>query len=160
MTKKFIEGRIDSVSRIIAAAPSTLFQAFMSPDAFIEWMPPKEMAGELDYFEPKVGGGYRMTLTYEQAHTLPGKTSTDSDTVEATFVEILPDKKIAGTAVFETEDPDVWGEMLMTWYFEEVDEGTKVTIIVENVPKGIPKPDHIDGLNSTLDNLEEFIRLI
>lgn len=35
MTKKFIEGRIDSVSRIIVAAPSTLFQAFMSPDAFM-----------------------------------------------------------------------------------------------------------------------------
>lgn len=151
-----MNGRIDTVSRIINAAPSRLYQSFMDPDILVKWMPPPGMTGKIDYFVPKVGGSYRMTLTYEDARSLPGKTSEDTDTVEATFVELVPDKKISGTAVFETEDPDVLGEMLMTWYFEEIDEGTKVTIIVENVPVGIPKAIHIEGLSSTLDNLTRY----
>lgn len=151
-----MNGRIDTVSRKINAAPSTLYQSFMDPDILVKWMPPPGMTGKIDYFDPQVGGSYRMTLTYEDAHSLPGKTSEDTDTVEATFVELVPDKKISGTAVFETEDSDVLGEMLMTWYFEEIDEGTKVTIIVENVPVGIPKAIHIEGLSSTLDNLARY----
>lgn len=45
----------------------------------------------------------------------------------------------------------------MTWFFEEVDGATKLTLIAENVPPGIPKAVHIEGLNSTLDNLQDFI---
>lgn len=153
-----MKGRIDSVSRIIAASPAILYQSFMDADSLVRWMPPEGMTGEINYFNPKVGGGYQMTLTYEEAHSIPEKTSEDTDTVEATFVELVPNKKIAGTANFETEDPDVLGKLLMTWYFERVDEGTKVTIIVENVPTGIPKPDHIEGLTSTLENLERFVQ--
>ena len=48
--------------------------------------------------------------------------------------------------------------MIMTWYFEEVIQGTKVTIVAENVPIGIKKDDHIDSLNSALENLERFTK--
>ena len=153
-----MNGRIDTVSRFIAASPTTLYQAFMNPSALVQWMPPQGMTGEIEFFNPEVGKGYRMTLTYEDAHSIPGKTSEHTDTLETTFVELVPNKKIAGTAVFETEDSDIWGELLMTWYFEEREEGTKVTIIVENVPPSILKADYIEGLNSTLDHLEQFVQ--
>lgn len=154
-----MNGRIDSVSRFIDASPSTLYQVFMDPTALVQWMPPQGMTGEIEFFDPQVGKGYRMTLTYEGAHTVPGKTSEHTDTVETIFVELIPDKKIVGTAVFKTEDPDVLGELLTTWYFEGWEEGTKVTIIAENVPPGILKADHIEGLNSTLVNLEQFVQM-
>lgn len=152
-----MDGRIDTVSHIIASSPNTIFQAFMNAESFEQWMPPEGMSGTVEYFDPQTGGSYRMTLTYEDVHSIPGKTSEHSDTVETIFEEVIPDKKIIGVSTFETEDPDVLGAMKSTWYFEEVDEGTKVTIIVENVPKGIPKPDHIEGLTSTLKNLETFV---
>ncbi|MCH4826295.1 hypothetical protein [Planococcus halocryophilus] len=47
--------------------------------------------------------------------------------------------------------------MIQTWYLETVSEGTRVTLICENVPKGIRKEDHDIGLNSTLENLARFI---
>lgn len=153
-----MKGRIDSISRIFATSPGTLYQAFMSPESLIKWMPPAGMTGKMDHFEPKVGSGYRMTLTYEEEHASPGKTLDDTDTVEVTFLMLIPNKKIAATANFETNLPDLVGQILMTWYFEEVQAGTKVTIIMENVPVGILKADHIEGLNSTLDNLEKFIQ--
>ena len=58
---------------------------------------------------------------------------------------------------FDSEDSDLKGVMTMTWYFEENLEGTKITVIAENVPLGINKQDHIDGLSSSLENLEYFV---
>lgn len=153
-----MKGRIDTVSRIIAASPHALYQAFMNPDSLVQWMPPEGMMGQIDFFRPEVGEGYRMTLTYEETDTTSGKTSANTDTFETTFLELVPDKKIAGSSIFETEDPDVVGKLIMAWYFEEVDEGTKVTLIAENVPVGISKDAHIEGLNSTLDNLALFVK--
>lgn len=150
-------GRIDSVSRLIAASPLALYQAFMDPDSLVTWMPPEGMSGEIDYFKAEAGGGYRMTLTYEEPSALPGKTTENTDTFETAFIQLVPGKKIAGRTIFETDDPDAAGELLMTWFFEEVDGETKLTLIAENVPPGIPKAVHIEGLNSTLDNLEDFV---
>lgn len=45
----------------------------------------------------------------------------------------------------------------MTCFFEEVDGDTKFTLVAENVPPGIPKAVHIEGLDSTLDNLRDFV---
>ncbi len=153
-----MDGRIDSVSRVLAASPHSLYQAFITPSSLVKWLPPEGMSGQIDDFQPEVGKGYRMTLTYEEPHSISGKTTADADTLETIFTELVPDKKIAGTSVFETEDPDVKGELLLTWYFEELEAGTRVILIVENVPVGIPKAAHIEGLNSTLDNLERFVQ--
>lgn len=46
--------------------------------------------------------------------------------------------------------------MKQTWLLESISEGTKVTIICENVPEGIRKEDHDTGLRSTLENLATF----
>lgn len=153
-----MQGRIDTVSRIIATTPHTLYQSFMDPDSLVKWLPPPDMIGEIDAFQPEVGSGYRMSLTYQKAHAIPGKTSEDTDTFETVFVELVPDKKIVGKAVFDTQDPKAMGEMVSIWYFEEVAEGTKVTLIMENVPPAIPKEVHLEGLNSSLDNLEQFVQ--
>lgn len=158
MTNQPMHGRIDTLSREIPASPHALYEAFMEPTALVKWMPPAGMTGEINYFNPQVDGGYSLTLTYEDAVTAPGKTTADTDTVETIFVELIQDKKIAGSSVFETEDPAVLGEMLMTWYFEAIETGTKLTVIVENVPPGIAKAAHIEGLNSTLDNLRDYIK--
>lgn len=121
-------------------------------------MPPDGMSGEIDYFQADVGGGYQMTLTYEESYSLPGKTTENTDTFKTVFIELVSGNKIAGKTVFETDDPDAAGELWMTCFFEEVDGATKLTLIAENVPPGIPKAVHIEGLNSTLDNLQDFIR--
>lgn len=156
MEDKSKAGRIDTVSKVIAASPHVLYQTFMNPDALIKWLPPEGMSGEVDQFEPHAGGKYRLILYYEGEETTAGKTTENSDVSEGTFVELVPDMKIVMSGVFESDDPNFEGVLTMTWYFEENLEGTKVTVIAENVPQGISKDDHIDGLTSSLENLEYF----
>jgi uncharacterized protein YndB with AHSA1/START domain len=153
-----MKGRIDTITRIIKASPSSLYQAYMNPDALVQWMPPSGMTAKIENFNPKSGGGYLMTLTYDEIPTKTvGKTTEMTDTIETKFVELVPDKKVVGSGVFESEDSQYADEMFMTWYFEEIEEGTKVTLVVENVPPGIEKAIHIEGLHSTLENLARFV---
>ncbi|WP_010094565.1 SRPBCC domain-containing protein [Ornithinibacillus scapharcae] len=148
--------RIDSASRVILASPQTIYQAFMNPESLVLWLPPKGMSGQIDMFEPRKGGHYCMTLTYELDHSSPGKTSENTDVSKGMFLELVPDKKIAQSVKFDSDNPAFSGEMIQTWYLEAVSEGTKVTIICENVPEGVRKEDHDIGLRSTLENLAIF----
>ncbi|PRY71412.1 SRPBCC domain-containing protein [Alkalibacterium olivapovliticus] len=157
MEYKSKTGRIDTVSKVIAASPHTIYQAFINPDALIKWLPPEGMWGEVDQLEPHAGGKYRLILYYEGEQTSEGKTSEYSDVSEGTFIELIPDMKVVMAGAFDSENPDFEGVMIMTWYFEEILEGTKITVIAENVPPGISKEDHSDGLSSSLENLEYFV---
>lgn len=157
MQERSSTGRIDTVSKLIAASPHKLFQAFIDPDSLIKWLPPEGVRGEVSLFEPHAGGKYRLILYYEKEEKTTGKTTVDSDVSEGIFVEVVPDMKIVMAGSFDSKDPDFEGVMTMTWYFEENLEGTKITVIAENVPLGINKQDHIDGLSSSLENLEYFV---
>lgn len=148
--------RIDSASRVIMASPQTIYQAFLTPEAFVSWLPPKGMSGQIDMFDPRVGGAYRMTLTYEMDDSPPGKTSENTDVAQGKFLELVPGKRIVQAIKFNSEDPAYSGEMIQKWFLEDVSEGTKVTIVCENVPEGIRKEDHDTGLKSTLENLAIF----
>ncbi|WP_042148293.1 SRPBCC domain-containing protein [Paucisalibacillus sp. EB02] len=156
MTNCSTNGRIDSASRVILASPQTIYQAFLNPELLVLWLPPKGMSGHIDMFEPRKGGHYCMTLTYELEHSTSGKTSENTDVSRGVFLELVPDKKIVQSVKFDSDNPAFSGEMIQTWYFEAVSEGTKVTIICENVPEGVRKEDHDTGLKSTLENLAIF----
>lgn len=148
--------RIDSASRFIKASPNAIYQAFLNPEALVLWLPPKGMSGHIEMFDPREGGTYRVTLTYEMDHLTPGKTSENTDVAQGKFLELVPDKRIVQSITFDSEDPAFSGEMTQKWLLEANSEGTKVTIVCENVPEGIRKEDHDTGLRSTLENLAIF----
>ena len=150
--------RKDIASKIIQAPPHAVYWAFMDPEALVAWLPPKGMEGRVDAFDAREGGTYRMTLTYTDSDHPTGKTSDNSDVVQGEFLELVPDKRIVQRIVFESDDPAFAGAMTMTWNLDEVPEGTKVTIICENVPEGIGQDDHETGMNSTLANLAAFLK--
>ena len=79
MQERSSTGRIDTVSKLIAASPHTLFQAFIDPASLIKWLPPEGMRGEVSLFEPHAGGKYRLILYYEKKEQITGKTTIDSD---------------------------------------------------------------------------------
>lgn len=152
--------RIDSAEKVIQASPETIYQAFIHPQSLVQWLPPAGMSGQIDRFEPYKNGRYQLTLTYENSDTSIGKTSKNTDVSKGKFLELVPNQKIVVAGVFDSDDPKFAGEMIQTWYFEAIDEGTKVIIICENVPEGIRKEDHKTGLNSTLNNLANFTERI
>ena len=150
--------RTDTASRSLQATPHTLYQAFVTADALKTWLPPQGMSCEIQAFEPRAGGAYRMVLRYESLdHATPGKTSEDADVVQGRFIELIPDKKIVWQVEFASNDPAFAGTMTMTWRFDAIPEGTRVTILCQNVPDGIRPEDHDEGLRSTLENLAAFV---
>jgi uncharacterized protein YndB with AHSA1/START domain len=157
MTNPSSKKRTDFGSRIIKASPQTIYKAFVDPEALVSWLPTKGMKGHIYEFVAQAGGAYRMSLTYVGTnHSTQGKTSEHTDVVKGRFLEFAPNERIVQLVEFDSEDPVFAGEMIMTWTLAAVPEGTKVTIVCENVPEGIRKEDHDVGLRSTLENLADY----
>jgi hypothetical protein len=79
------------MSRIIQAPRQTLYAAFVDPDRVVSWLPPKGMTGRVFEWDARVGGSYRMALTYlEPDHSTPGKTSEHIDISKGRFLELIP----------------------------------------------------------------------
>ena len=71
-------GRTDRATRPIKAPPAVIYRAFVDPEALVSWLPPKGMTGHIERFDPRPGGRYRMTLTYDQPDaSVRGKSSDD-----------------------------------------------------------------------------------
>ncbi len=149
--------RVDTASRLIHAPAATIYQAFASPEAFMAWLPPKGMTGEVFSFDFREGGGYRMRLRLEQPGDAHGKTSDASDDVNVRFVRLVPDAEIEQDVTFDSKDQRFAGVMKMTWSFHAAGDDTEVTVRATNVPPGISADDHHAGLTSTLENLAAFV---
>ncbi|GES48706.1 toxin [Rhizobium sp. NBRC 114257] len=158
MSKASDGKRTDTASRIIRSTPHAIFKAFLDPEALASWLPPKGMTCRIHVFEPHKGGRYRMALSYDALdHSTPGKSSEHTDIVSGRFLEIMADERIVQAVDFESDDAAFGGTMTMTWSLTEVPTGTRVTIICEDVPHGIRREDHDEGLKSTLENLANHL---
>lgn len=149
--------RTDTASLVIAAPAERVFTALVDPDALAAWLPPNGMSGRFDYFAGEPGGGYRLRLTYTDPSAAAGKTTADSDVVEARFVDIVPGVRVVQAVDFVSDDPAFAGTMTMTWELTEVEAGTRVDIRASDVPVGISAEDHAAGLASSLRNLARHV---
>jgi hypothetical protein len=86
-----------------------------------------------------------------------GKSSADSDVVEAHFVDIVPGVRVVQAVDFISDDPAYAGTMKMAWEVTAVDGGTRVDITADDVPDGISPEDHAEGLSSSLANLADYL---
>ena len=150
--------RTDSASRVIAAAPEAVYAALVDPDALTAWLPPDGMSGRFERFDARPGGSYRLVLTYADASTARGKSTANSDIVEARFVELVPGVRLVQAVDFVSDDPANAGTMTMTWQITTVDGGTRVDIVAEDVPDGISAEDHAAGLASSLTKLAAYLQ--
>lgn len=149
------------VSRVIKAPRKAVYQAFLDADALASWLPPGTMTGHVHTFEPREGGEIRMSLTYQNLDDSPGgkggKTSGDTDTFQGKFVELVPDEKIVWVTEFESDEPEFAGEMRITWSLADADGGTEVTVLFEDIPKGVRLEDNETGSRETLEKLAAFL---
>jgi uncharacterized protein YndB with AHSA1/START domain len=149
--------RTDTASRVIAAAPEAVYAALVDPDALTAWLPPDGMSGRFERFDARPGGSYRLVLTYADASNARGKSTANSDIVEARFVELVPGVRLVQAVDFVSDDPANAGTMTMTWELTPIDTGTRVDIRADGVPAGISAEDHAAGLASSLANLASFL---
>ena len=145
--------RTDRASRLVAAPVPRVFEALVDRDALVAWLPPRGMVATFERFDPRPGGSYRLVLSYVDAAETRGKSSADSDIVEARYVDIVPNVRVVQEVDFVSDDPKFAGTMTMTWAVAAVNHGTRVDIIADDVPDGISADDHATGLASSLENL-------
>jgi uncharacterized protein YndB with AHSA1/START domain len=149
--------RTDAASRVILSSIEQVYSALLDPEALIAWLPPGEMTGTIERFDPRPGGSYRMVLRYPVDSASQGKTTSDTDVVEARFIDIVPGAKIVWAVDFVADDPAYATTMVMTWEVTAVEEGTRVDITANNVPDAIPVEDHAEGMDSSLAKLAEYL---
>ena len=148
------ENRSTRTSRIIRAGREELYAPFTDAATLVEWLPPGEMTGRIHAFDGRVGGGYRMSLFYpETEHTFHGKTAEREDQVEVRFVELSPPRRIVEAVRFVSDDPGFQGEMTMTTTFDEVPDGTEVTLVFTHLPPGLRPEDNDEGARLSLEQL-------
>ena len=143
--------RTDTASLVVAAGPERVYSALVDPEELAAWLPPRGMRAHFEQFDARPGGSFRLVLTYLEGGG--GKTTEQSDVVEARFVRLVPGKRVVQEVDFESDDPSFAGTMTMTWQLTPVDGGTLVEIFAEDVPEGISAEDHAAGMTSSLENL-------
>jgi uncharacterized protein YndB with AHSA1/START domain len=114
--------------RVLRAPPERVYKAFLDADAMVKWLPPHGFTGKVHHFDPRVGGGYRMSFT--------NFTSGKSHSFAARYVELTPHERIRHTDQFD--DPNLPGEMQVTISLRKVLCGTELTIVQEGIPAAIP----------------------
>lgn len=146
-------------TKLIPAKPEKVYQAFTDPKALEQWLVPGEMNGKIHFFNLSENGGYEMSLYYPEDDVVSkGKSDEKEDRYTARFIELRPPEKIVTGITFQSDNPDFSGEMIERVTLQPEDSGTRVTILFDNIPKGINPKDNEQGTASRLDKLSNYIQ--
>ena len=100
-------------TRHVNAPRANVYRALLDAQAVATWMVPSGMTSHVHAFEPREGGSFRISLTYD-APTGTGKTTAHTDTYHGRFVQLVLNEKVVEVVEFETADPALRGEMTIT----------------------------------------------
>jgi uncharacterized protein YndB with AHSA1/START domain len=139
--------------RRISAPPAAVYRALLDPVAVATWMVPTGMRSQVHTFDPREGGAFRISLTYD-APTTAGKTSAQTDTHYGRFIKLVPDEQVVEQLEFETADPALQGEMTISFTLRSAEDGgTDLLAIHDGVPSGVSAADNELGWRISLDKL-------
>jgi uncharacterized protein YndB with AHSA1/START domain len=134
-------------------APRTLvYRALLDAGAVARWMVPTGMTSHVHAFDPREGGSFRISLTYDEAAGV-GKTTAHTDTYHGRFVKLVPNKQVVEIVEFETKDPALAGEMIITITLADADGGTDVVAVHHGLPPGVSEADNEAGWREALAKL-------
>jgi uncharacterized protein YndB with AHSA1/START domain len=144
------------VTQRVHAPRAAVYRALLDVDAVAAWMVPPGMTSRVHAFDPRVGGAFRISLTYDQP-TGAGKTTAHTDTYHGRFAKLVPDEQVVEVIEFETDDPSLQGEMTVTITLADADGGTDVVAIHDRLPPGLPPADNETGWRLSLAKLAELV---
>jgi uncharacterized protein YndB with AHSA1/START domain len=144
------------LSRRVRAPRPAVYRALLDPQAVASWMVPDGMTSEVHAFDPREGGAFRISLTYDEP-TATGKTTAHTDTYHGRFVRLVQDEQVVEVMEFETADHAMRGEMTVTFTLSDADGGTHLVAVHENVPPGVSPADNETGWRMALDKLAAHV---
>ncbi|MFG1955249.1 SRPBCC family protein [Micromonospora sp. NPDC048830] len=144
------------VSRRIRAPRHLVYRALLDADAIARWRVPAGMSSQVHEFDPREGGLFRVSLTYD-AGDGTGKSGAHTDTYRGRFRKLVPDEQVVEELEFETDDPALRAVMTMTTTLADAGGGTEVLIVHEGIPDAIPAADNESGTRMALANLARLV---
>lgn len=140
------------MTRHINAPARRIYQLLTDGDAIARWKVPAGMTCRVHSFEARVGGVFRVSLTYSSPQP-QGKSSAHTDTYHGHFVALTCPSLVVESLQFETADPALSGPMTITYHLTPMHGGTQLLAIHEGVPEGIAPADNELGWRMSLDKL-------
>ena len=113
-----------------------MYRALIDADTVAAWRVPEGMNAVVHVFDARVGGRFRVSLTYETPHGR-GKTGAHTDTYHGLFIDLVPNERVVEELEFETSDPAFAGPMRITTTLADADGGTDMVVLHEGVPPGV-----------------------
>lgn len=138
------------------APRSAVYRALLDPRAVATWKVPSQMTARVHAFDPREGGLFRVSLTYDQP-VGRGKTSAQTDTYHGRFVKLVPDQQVVEASEFETEDPAMRGEMTITYTLTDAGAGTDLAAVHDGLPPGISPADNLTGWREAFGRLAALL---
>lgn len=139
------------------ASRAVVYRAFLDAAAVRTWMVPDGMTAEVHEFDPRVGGRFRISLTYDQPGA-QGKTTARTDTHHGRFVRLVPDECIVELVVFETDDATLRGEMTISVTLADNPAGgTDLHAVHDGLPPGLSPDDNEMGWRLSLAKLARLV---
>jgi uncharacterized protein YndB with AHSA1/START domain len=143
-------------SRRVNAPRANVYRALLDARAVATWMVPTGMTSQVHAFDPREGGCFRISLTYD-VPTGTGKTTAHTDTYHGRFVKLVPNEQVVEMVEFETTDPAMCGEMTITISLADADGGTDILAVHDGLPRGLSTADNEAGWRSSLAKLVALV---
>lgn len=144
------------MTRRINAPRASVYRALIDANAVAKWKVPAAMTCQVHEFEGREGGKFRISLTYD-APIGTGKTSAHADTYHGRFVKLVPNEQVVEAMEFETDDPALRGEMIVTTTLRDTDGGTELSAVHDRLPPGLSAADNEVGWREALARLAALI---
>lgn len=144
------------ITQHIRAPRAVVYRALLDARDVQVWMVPDGMTSEVHTFESRVGGTFRISLTYD-APTTTGKTSAQTDTFHGTFLELVSDARVVETVEFETAAPGMQGAMTITIELADADGGTELIATHDHLPPALSAADNELGWRISLGKLARLV---
>jgi len=134
-----------------------VYRALLDPKAVAKWMVPTGMTSVMHAFDPREGGTFRISLTYDSP-TGAGKTSAQTDTFHGRFVKLVSNGQVVEVVEFETTDPAMRGEMTITITLTDAaGGGTDIQAVHDNLPPGLSPAENETGWRMSLEKLAALL---
>ncbi|MBI4543688.1 MAG: SRPBCC domain-containing protein [Gemmatimonadetes bacterium] len=85
------------ISRRVNAPRAIVYRALLDARAVATWMVPTGMTSHVQVFDPREGGSFRISLTYDAPSGI-GKTTANTDTYHGRFVKLVTNEQVVATA--------------------------------------------------------------
>ena len=133
--------------RVLKTTPARVDRAFLEPEAFAKWLPPRGFTCVVHAMDARVGGAFRMSFRNfgsGVAHSFGGE-----------YLELVPDTLIRYTDRFD--DPALPGTLEVTVRIAPVLVGAELRIEQANIPEAIPLEMCYLGWQESLEQLAALV---